>query len=380
MAFLNRPLKRTISHGSTSTFRTVASVEAPSIPPVDVRPNFAASLGVQPGRRPSNLPAPSLPTVVGSPRPNAVSIIYEDSDKSFITAPSARASGADMDVDVDLEQGSDESESDIGTATDPFDDRHEPGVYIRHEGTEHSHMSLSSDLFDMVELTPIHPTTNTAMTSPWVGDQGSIRQHPTLGDEESVLETISRGSDTSVVTAVALETAIRRRWRLGLSFGSYRTDREKWEDKADATGRTTLAFVLFWLGFVAPWCWLIGGWHLSRSGELEPDGQFLHTVEWYWPRKRGSSAKGVVKPSKENVKSRRTLSPFWKSSGQAQETLPMSPLDSRASVISIRSLARLEHTGVNPWVTRCRVAAVTSGILLSAAVIVALVVVAGVRA
>ena len=31
--------------------------------------------------------------------------------------------------------------------------------------------------------------------------------------------------------------------------------------------------ILFWTGFVAPWCWLIGGWMLTRSGHTVEEGE-----------------------------------------------------------------------------------------------------------
>lgn len=112
---------------------------------------------------------------------------------------------------------------------------------------------------------------------------------------------------------------------------------------------------------------------------MKPDGQYLQTVTLRWPRKGRSRTPAAV--GKE-TKPRRTLSPFWKSHARAQETVPMSPLDGHRSVHSIHSMvekAKGGSCGVDPWVRRCRVAAVTSGILLAAAVVVALVVVGGIR-
>lgn len=351
--------------------RTVASVNAPSIPPVDVRPNFAASLGVAPGRR-TNLPSTSLPAVVGNQRQHVtVSIIYEDSDRtiSFITAPSVHLSDSDSDrsVNVDLERGPDEC--DIGESLNPFDDGHGPYMEDRYEDTEHSHMSLPSGLYD-IESSPIHRT-STPATSHSVDDHHSAEGRE---DQHSILETISRHSRTSDVTAVAVETAIHQRWLQGLSFASF-TERRGL--KGEHHRSITSARVLFWLGFIAPWCWLIGGWYLSRSGEVKAEGQYPETVKWKWPRR--SRAKSVVKPSKE-AKSKRTLSPFWRSHARTQETMPMSPVDHH-SVHTVRSL--VEEKGdarlVNPWVKRCRIAAAISGILLCAGVIVCIVILAGVR-
>ncbi|KAH9921796.1 uncharacterized protein B0H18DRAFT_538084 [Fomitopsis serialis] len=85
-AFINRPLNRTVSQTSTSTTASV-----PTIPPLDLRPDFQRTIG--PPIRKSRLPPPTLPTVVGSAHPGKYSIIYEDgssarSSRSFVTAPS----------------------------------------------------------------------------------------------------------------------------------------------------------------------------------------------------------------------------------------------------------------------------------------------------
>ncbi|KAJ2985217.1 hypothetical protein NUW54_g10223 [Trametes sanguinea] len=113
-AFLNRPLKRSTSQTSTSTFRSNISIAAPAIPPLDLRPNFQNAMGVQhgpnspalaPAPRKSRLAPPTLPTVVGSPRqPNKVSVIYEDGSSartgSFMTAPSLNTPDAEPDSPI----------------------------------------------------------------------------------------------------------------------------------------------------------------------------------------------------------------------------------------------------------------------------------------
>lgn len=394
-AFLNRPLKRTISGGSTSTLRTVASLNAPSIPPVDVRPNFAASLGVTPGRR-TNLSASTVPAVAPVPRQNiTVSIIYEDSGSntnSFITAPSVRISSTSSEVD--LERGPDEDDravdedevyeegeqEDLGEASNHFDDQGESYYDDRHEGTEHSHMSLPSGLYD-IEMNPLQRSMmQTPATSSFLlPDQRSAHQHGARTDEHSVFDTMSRRSHTSELTAV--EGAIQQRWRLGLSFGSFRSEQRDWKSDEESQRRVTSARVLFWLGFIAPWCWLLGGWYLSTDGEVKPDGQYLDTVQWKWPHR--GKAKGVVKPAKEG-NSKKTLSPFWRFHARAQETLPMSPVDNQSarSVRSVRSTRSIgeekseQIPSIDLWVRRCRIAATISGVLLCAAVIACIIVLA----
>ena len=65
-----------------------------------------------------------------------------------------------------------------------------------------------------------------------------------------------------------------------------------------------------------------------------------------------------------------------------QETMPMTPVDDARSSHELPLALKGTNTlrPNDPWVPRCRVAAVTSGILLCAAVIIAVIVLAGVRA
>ncbi|KAI0089674.1 hypothetical protein BDY19DRAFT_943705 [Irpex rosettiformis] len=201
-----------------------------------------------------------------------------------------------------------------------------------------------------------------------------------------------------------------------------------WAD-SPSTGSvsTSPAFVLFWLGFVAPWCWLIAGWCLSsRNGQMkESEGQYVDTVDrsaMWWPRRQATPRTKQVKKKRRrmsqatgqtgwlgkllgstNTPSTAPLSNDHPENGHAggvSETSPMTPVDapsadSDASVNAIYSFhlspdgsvvrskkATLDGRGaedeesvqvkmmVDPWVRRCRIAAVTSGILLSIAVVV----------
>lgn len=323
MAFLNRPLKRTISQGSTKTFGTATSTNAPSIPPIDLRPNFANSLGLPttPVRR-SQFMAPSLPTVAGSPRTGQPSIIYEDDDtNSFITAPSDQSPNPSS---TNLSH-SDPEEVDIGTSLPVGRSRH--SLYAT-TGTERSHMTMTSGFCDY-EL-PARPS---APTPP----HSSQSARSSL----SILETISRRSHGSDATAV--ETAIATRWGLGLSIVSYMSVSKRWSKADGGNTQTTSACVLFWLGFLAPWCWLLGGWYLAPSGQLK--SQYLDCIPaWGWPRPRKPS--GVVRPSKQDADpgKRAHRSRFWLFHAHAQETQPMSPVVERVhgsgSVLSLQVLAK----------------------------------------
>ncbi|KAI0340461.1 hypothetical protein BDW22DRAFT_428588 [Trametopsis cervina] len=282
----------------------------------------------------------------------------------------------------------------------------------------------------------------------------------------SILETISRhsiasGEAASDVTMV--ERAIDRRWFQAreVSWGSFRSFRdsiylvthgrkrqtdEKMKDLESGIGddagdgwrhgrrggadseRTppSAACILFFLGFIAPWCWLIGGWYLSarNGGVKESESQLsLSTTDreaGEWPR-RTIAPRKQRKPTKQQDEE----SSGWKSrvrawralgrGGQSKpatthnghvdtghtedaETTPMSPADGPDSHASMNALYsfHLSPTGsvvrtknmaldsgnekvvhapvkVDRWVYRCRVGSVITGLAL-VIVIVAVVV------
>lgn len=80
----------------------------------------------------------------------------------------------------------------------------------------------------------------------------------------------------------SLESLVQRaRSRKKASSGLDSLSHLKWLTFVHARDRSSLkedehyrkpAEILFWTGFIAPWCWLIGGWVLSRSGEMRSEG------------------------------------------------------------------------------------------------------------
>ncbi|OBZ76714.1 hypothetical protein A0H81_03226 [Grifola frondosa] len=184
-AFINRPLKRSISQNSTSTFRSNISAAPPTIPPLDLRPNFQSTL--------------AFPRQ--GPRTNKVSVIYEDGSSartaSFITAPSVRTSEGDPLVISGDYAASNTGDTDIEAAED-------------------------------------------------------VR---TTGDFPEGLYEIDLGAES--------QSSVATGWLKGVSFGS---DRFVLPPVERQRLPVTSACMLFWLGFLGPWCWLIGGWLLSTSG------------------------------------------------------------------------------------------------------------------
>jgi hypothetical protein len=127
-------------------------------------------------------------------------------------------------------------------------------------------------------------------------------------------------------------------------------------EMANTTQRhgATSACVLFWIGFVAPWCWLIGGWLPALSREKISKGKGLLLPTW---RMRPEKDKAVVPLHHRFV-------------GPSLDSL--TKLESSVSVEKM-SLPSMPY--VDPWIHRCRVAAMMSGLLLMVALILCFVVI-----
>ncbi|KAI0356923.1 hypothetical protein OH77DRAFT_1495181 [Trametes cingulata] len=382
--FLNRPLKRSVSQTSASTLRSNVSIAPPTIPPLDLRPDFQNAIGVPHAPRKSRLAGPTLPTVIGSPiQNNKVSVIYEDGASartaSFITAPSLNSPEVEAEPPIFVARDYAASNYTNGSDTEGTDATQRAGQ------TQHP---LPEGLVD-VDL-------NDAELGLRPTSRRSVR--PSTPSEN--LQTPRRSSDTrptysrSASPSSVSESFLQKRWMKDKAFGSPRFARPSSQrHKINAS----YACILFWLGFVAPWCWLIGGWLLTSSGDVGSDGLSAETgpVLPLWHRRRKGSAQGardtskrraeVAVPMPEKVKAingaaeRRIKAKSWYPLvAPSLESLAPS---STGSVVSTRKLKRClpGSSTVDPWIQRCRIAAAASGVLIFAAFVVAIVLVAGVR-
>ena len=87
------------------------------------------------------------------------------------------------------------------------------------------------------------------------------------------------------------EAFIWRRWTRGLSLGSSLSRPSFSAARRAVVSRLPpLPIVLFWAGFIAPWCWLIGGW-LIEEGRWEDNGRARAALPLWKPRSSSSKAK-----------------------------------------------------------------------------------------
>lgn len=324
--FLSRPLNRSISMSSTRTHQSGNSLSAtpPVIPPLDLRPAF-------PGPLPSDtlLPQDTADDDESTKR------------ESFVTARSAGAVRESRYSAMLLE---------------PLDDQELPS-----SRTAESSKGSPEHQQETPQLPP--PAHTHLLTRP----QSRTSTYPpsySLPQPRVNHDGIPPPSQRDSVQSMSSSFIDRRFAESELYFGSHtecssaRQASEKWTKQ---TEKSDTARTLFWLGFIAPWCWLIGGW-LVKAKKNDSYG-------------RGGS-----------------MMPLWTGkSAQTVDSFKMQPLHHGYPFVapSVQSLmppaySRGTHSAHprgpflmarSPWIRRCRVAAAVSGIVIMLLFIVALVVV-----
>lgn len=376
-AFLRRPLKRSISATSTSSLHTnVTSIHPPTLPPLNITP-----LEIR----------PVYPPISHRAGPQLFSTVYEDTASertgSFVTARSLAGDTEDpaspvgrAAVDVRGPSGSTTLYSSAavpgGGGMDHFTDSDRASIPFTTtppsgSGTD----SSSSDA-------PPPPTTTHARPRPRA-------RGPTSGGS---------GSGTS-------DTFVLRR----LTFGSA-LSRPSFTAARRALARLPpLPVLLFWAGFVAPWCWLIGGW-LIAEGRWEESGKARAALPLWRPRRRQGGAKGKGKTAvplllgKDVEKGQRQATgvgdavdaaaaphgrwawawwiPFAPRASALVETHAGNgapPSGDGDAVQKEKVVTFVKPYSAEVWVYRCRLAAVISAVMLLTAFIVTLVIVGGSR-
>jgi len=321
---------------STRTHHSGNSVLAtpPVIPPLDLRPQF-----------PGPLPPDSLLTRDIADEGLG---IHDDSStkrESFVTAQSAiavresRYSALLLDLDHEpIDEEEFPYNESAASSRESFVPRNETPRPLPAARTH----------------TPPRPTSRTSTHPPSYSypqpyvDRDKGDHSPSLRSFGSVRSTTSSFID-------------RRFAESELYFGSHtecssaRQTSEKW---AKQTENSDTARTLFWVGFVAPWCWLIGGW-LVKARKSEKHSKSGHTL----PLWTGKSAQRVgsfkMQPLQHGY-------PFVAPS--VQDLMPPSfsrAVHPRGPFLVARS----------PWIRRCRIASCVSGVVIMLLFIAALVVV-----
>ena len=451
---------------SSSSSSGISSAAVPAAPPIPAAPVIVVPVLAQPTPRKSRLPQPTLPTVAGSPRvPNMVSVIYEDSSSvitrtsSFITAPSpvspsTPAAAADeaqarlslgrelaaMYVDPSAIRSSDATDDSADTGgthdtggtgeTNETGGTNETGHTFETTDTVDTELAaialgLPAGLYNVDEhgrLSATSPVSDgerpTSMPSRRPNNPTPPSAHSRLSAPDSLRPPPMPRPHRSA-SSFSDESFLEQRWLKGLSFGSSLVVFPPRAGVASNGKSAGAAQVLFWLGFIVPWCWLVGGWLLTRDGGVREEERGSLLPLWHRRRDRlrrgsaetavttepgSSTVHGDADAAKEKGKGR-----LIEASDDAQHPMSMevSAQDKVKGAAARRIMAkswyplfapslesltptrksdepscRLQKcfTGgraADPWVARCRIAAAVSGLLILVGFVVAMVFVAG---
>ena len=124
-----------------------------------------------------------------------------------------------------------------------------------------------------------------------IADAHSLNENSIVGRNTRTGSLLSVNSENSRVSGPsASESFISRRWNRDHELTSPGTMKVALTFRAKRQWNScTPAFWAFWLGFVCPVLWLIGGWHFTRFGEQPPRmtfWEFYFNVA-YWKEKLG---------------------------------------------------------------------------------------------
>lgn len=426
-AFLLRPLRRSMSQTSTSSFRTTGSLQSvpPTLPQLDLRPPFS----------------PTLPLSHHASRSGPhFSTVYEDgtSDRtgSFVTANSVtgvtRAGGyggqGRAGDEESVESGSSHTHINIGHPSFTHELSHHPMPFLGLGGSYHlpstPQPGSSTNILNANPASTSHLKPNPPPPS---------GPHPCSGP-------IPRPSRVQAPDSNPRSSSfIYRRWRQGVSFGSTRphfslsfsfsrssTSGQERREGPRLVQLPPLPAILFCAGFVAPWCWLIGGWLVVEGeGPKLPLWEMRRPVEEGGKEKEKSKREGRGKEFEPQVApasappastSTPSLPPppppppslppppppaiiapstsfldmdiearphdqvnagesentrWWRQWGPREKQSPRGPPTGNEKIV----LIRMRTKGAEKWVVRCRRAAVVSGVLLTIGFIVAVVLV-----
>ncbi|KAF8270033.1 hypothetical protein EI94DRAFT_1723680 [Lactarius quietus] len=361
-AFLRRPLKRSISATSTSSLRTnVTSIHPPTLPPINITP-----LDIRPVYPPVSQRA-------------GFSTVYEDAGSertgSFVTAPSEADDDDAEDPTSPSARGGAMGFHGPSGSTTLYDSSAFPGGALADPYTDSS--DRASDRF-----TTTPPPSGSGISSDPSGAQAQAR--PRGG------RTTGSGGGSGTSDSFALR---RLTFGSALSRPSFTTARRA---RAAALARLPpLPIILFWAGFVAPWCWLIGGW-LIAEGRWEDNGKARPAWPLWRPRstrRRMDKGKmvlardvekgpeGAGAGANEDAPRRRwawtAWNPFTPRASILLAKLPGTSGDGAAAAQKEKVVTFVKPYSAEVWVYRCRLAAVISAVVLLTALIVTLVIVGG---
>ena len=120
--------------------------------------------------------------------------------------------------------------------------------------------------------------------------------------------------------------------------------------------------VLFWVGFVAPWCWLVGGWMMPPTDASLRERDMRKLKE----KLSADVDNETGSQGEEGGGLRKWILPDPSSSFKATARAPS--ISSTTSVCS-KEVEEARVTAADPWIRRCRIASIVGGTILGLALI-----------
>lgn len=177
------------------------------------------------------------------------------------------------------------------------------------------------------------------------------------------------GAVEETATVVGDEQFITERWMKTLFYsssgGKEHFSPAKGGERKEYPVSSTC--VLFWVGFIAPWCWLVGGWMVSGDPSLRENKMKLKekvSIDVDREMAPGGGGEGGLK---------KWILPDPSPSFRA--TIRTSPMSS-AVTVPPKEAEEAGLTVVDPWVRRCRIASIVGGTILGLGLIVMAIVLA----
>lgn len=126
--------------------------------------------------------------------------------------------------------------------------------------------------------------------------------------------------------------------------------------------------VLFWVGFIAPWCWLVGGWVQPRDiSALEDEMKREKSKE----RVSMDLDRETVSRGRDGAGLKKWILPDPSSSFKVTSRAPSV---SSTTTLCPKEIEEARLATTDPWVKRCRTASIIGGVVLGLGLIVMVVV------
>jgi len=191
----------------------------------------------------------------------------------------------------------------------------------------------------------------------------TVKNESMIGDDGVVEET---------ATVVEEDHFIMERWMKTL-FYSASGGKELFSTAKGGEGKQSppsSACVLFWVGFLAPWCWLVGGWMPPKDTPLHENEMKEEELK---EKVSADVDRGATSQGREGGGLRKWVLPDPSSSFGATARAPST---SSTTTLCSRDVEEAKIAVVDPWVRRCRIASIVGGTMLALGLIVMVIVLA----